>query len=481
MKGDFSRDSFDPLRHFSRVLHQQGRVELDADGNERQAIQLHLLRSLAADLIGPHGGPGTGFQISDTFDGQALQQNFSIGRGHYYVDGWLCENDAGTEVLFSGEAERPSQPAPMPAGTLEIGKRYLAYLDVWERHLSAVEADAPADRLLPTALHEVALGGIDTTSRAQVVWRVGVSEGTGLAALPPDPVTPANWQAWMQVHWTTWRAQWQPLVRGRMKAKAAEPTQADASKPCVVSPQARYRGLENQLYRVEIHRGGRIGNQPVPTFVWSRENGSVVFALERVDDASVKLADVWRDARFALTVGDIVEITDEAAALSGWTGLLRRVTGVDLDTLTVTLEGTGLAGTVDSARRPVLRRWDHGRLKGEGGARPQLADDLGLVLTEGRWLALEDGVSVWFDPPADAEGPHPYRSGDHWLIAARTALGDVLWPRTTDAQRQPLALPPHGVDHHYAPLAIVTVGGNGAVTVTGEPRRQFKTLVELSG
>jgi len=70
MKGDFTRDTFDATRHFSRVLMQQGRVQLDADWNEQAAILLHYLQALAADLIGPHGGPanpdgtkGDGFAI----------------------------------------------------------------------------------------------------------------------------------------------------------------------------------------------------------------------------------------------------------------------------------------------------------------------------------------------------------------------------------------------------------------------------------
>ena len=57
MKGDFSRNTFDPTKHFSRVLMQQGRVQLDADWNEQAAILLHYLRTLAADLIGPCAGP----------------------------------------------------------------------------------------------------------------------------------------------------------------------------------------------------------------------------------------------------------------------------------------------------------------------------------------------------------------------------------------------------------------------------------------
>ena len=57
MKGDFTRNTFDPAKHFSRVLMQQGRVTLDADQNEQAAIQLHYLRTLARDLIGPYAAP----------------------------------------------------------------------------------------------------------------------------------------------------------------------------------------------------------------------------------------------------------------------------------------------------------------------------------------------------------------------------------------------------------------------------------------
>ena len=78
MKGDFSRDTFDRHHHFSRVLMQQGRVLLDADWNEQTAIVLHYLRTLAADIIGPRGGPGDGFKISCSDD---LKCDFFIGWG----------------------------------------------------------------------------------------------------------------------------------------------------------------------------------------------------------------------------------------------------------------------------------------------------------------------------------------------------------------------------------------------------------------
>jgi len=56
MKADLTRDTFHPLKHYARVLTQQGRVQLDADMNEQAAILLRYLHILAADLIGPAGG-----------------------------------------------------------------------------------------------------------------------------------------------------------------------------------------------------------------------------------------------------------------------------------------------------------------------------------------------------------------------------------------------------------------------------------------
>ena len=64
------------------------------------------------------------------------------------------------------------------------------------------------------------------------------------------------------------------------------------------------------------------------------------------------------------------------------------------------------------------------------------------------------------------------RTGDYWLIPARTATGDVEWPTETDKDSQgnltivPLAKPPDGIKHHYAPVAVITVDNNGVAAVT---------------
>jgi hypothetical protein len=475
MKGDFSRESFDPLRHYSRVLQQQGRVELDADGNERQAIQLHHLRSLAKDLIGPHGGPGIGFKIVPAVDehGKRLPQDFRILNGHYYIDGWLCENEG--DVYYVGDKVRPSQPWLRNQTDLERGKTYLAYLDVWERHVTAAEVDNRMDIASPNALREVALGGPDTTTRAQVVWQVRVMNMI-------DGAVPIK--EWAK-QWEVGLAQLQPAFRGHLKARAADAASVDAGNPSVALPQSRYRGQENRLYRIEIHRGGGAGDETPPTFVWSRENGSVLFAVDRISDRSLTLVEGWLDSRLDISIGDVVEISDEDTVLTGAVGSLVRVTNVDFESLTISFEPGSLTTAVDVTRRPVLRRWDHGHRNGDpataqtgGPERPIIANDLALTLTEGGWLTIEDGISVFFEAAAKPEKQR-YRSGDFWLIPARTAVGDILWLRT-ETTREPLAQPPHGVNHHYAPLAIVRIDKRGRVAVLRELAKRFKSLVELS-
>ena len=95
MKADLTRNSFDPLKHFSRVLMQQGRVQLDADWNEQGAILLHALRKLAADSFGPVFSPNSGFTpivLEQTPTPTA--NDFGIQWGTIYLDGILCELEA---------------------------------------------------------------------------------------------------------------------------------------------------------------------------------------------------------------------------------------------------------------------------------------------------------------------------------------------------------------------------------------------------
>ena len=91
MHADLSRLTFRPERHYSAVVAQQGRVQLDADANEQTAIQLYQARTLAADLIGRHGGPrdAAGFRI-EYVGGKHDIDTLYIHGGRYYVDGTMA-------------------------------------------------------------------------------------------------------------------------------------------------------------------------------------------------------------------------------------------------------------------------------------------------------------------------------------------------------------------------------------------------------
>jgi hypothetical protein len=80
MKGDFTRFTFDPAKHFTAVRKQQGRVDLDADWNEAADIHSHLEGTQSLDVIGECGVPKktAGLKVGVKPDGSDL--TLSAGR-----------------------------------------------------------------------------------------------------------------------------------------------------------------------------------------------------------------------------------------------------------------------------------------------------------------------------------------------------------------------------------------------------------------
>lgn len=426
MQGDYSRVTFDPRRHFSMVLMQQGRVLLDADYNEQTAILLHYLRQLAADVIGPHGGPASDLGFEIIVNGSTTKiHNLSIGRGRYWVDGFLCENDA--IVKYTEE-----QSSTVTA----LGTPLLVYLDVWERHITSVE---------DPRIREVALGGPDTSARAKVVSRVRFVKIDATNTTPLDCL-----------HFET-SDQWQGIIANQNNGMLTASTDQGTppTTPCIASPDARYRG-ENQLYRVEIHQGG---DKDHATFKWSRENASVVIPIESIADMLVTVEHLGRDDRFGLEIGDWVEVVDDDTALDAQSTTpekLLQVKDIDTTELIVTLSGSPEAGD-DDTKHPFLRRWDHQAGNAEKHGLTLSADGAAKIV-EDKLLNLEDGIQILFKP-ANAV----YRRGDYWLIPARST-GDIEWP--LDKHDKPAPHPPHGAEHHYAPLAIIAANPAGVLSVT---------------
>jgi len=362
MGGDFSRLRFQPDRHFAAVLLQQGRVLLDSDWNEAESIREHRQRMLIRDLLGTAAFVGDGFALS------ARGEKVTIGAGHAWIDGLLCELATDTDSV--AQPGLPSARLPTEPGT------YVAYLEVWQREVTATEDET---------LREPALGGPDTTVRLATVAQVRYHRVPGHAR--------------------------------RSRADWSVPTEATDATLAV---HGRYEGVENRLYRVEIHEGGA-----QPTFKWSRDNGSTVAALRSWTATELRL----RSAQPLFAPGDRLEVIDRASLLDRRPGPFIGVDQVDGDRVVVSSDDEPIPERLVD---PVVRRWD---------ARP-------APLREGRAnerSELGDGLEI------SVEGSR-FRSGDYWLIAARTADRSVTWPDATEADDP---RPPHGIEVQRSGLAAL--------------------------
>jgi Family of unknown function (DUF6519) len=401
MGGDITRSTFHPEKHYSAVRKQQGRVDLDADWNEQGDITAHRVDSETVDVIGTTGAP----QNNPGFGLQVVNNTLVIGAGHFYLDGILCENEQA--VAIAAQPDLPGFTLPTKAGS------FLAYLHVWERTIIALQ---------DSAIREVALGGPDTCTRLKTVWQVN---------LLPAPATDANQQP---LGCGTKVAAWDGLVAASTGTLAAR-SQPDltSSDPCLVPSRAGYRRLENQLYRVEIHDNSNA--QGGATFKWSRDNGSVVTRLITLSGVNLTVSSTGPDAALGFSAGQWVEITDDTHELDGNPGTLVQIVKVAGQTLTVdSTTATGSLNQADFPLNPLVRRWD----------------SAGRIAVSTNWTDLEDGVQVQF-----AAGI--LKTGDFWLIPARTATADVEWPR--DTANNPLPQTPKGIIHHFTRLAIVQFDG----------------------
>jgi hypothetical protein len=420
MAGDYSRDSFDIRRRYAAVMMQQGRVQIDADWNEQGSILLERMRRQALDTFGRVAA--SRFSTPDAFRIGVIAgppRDLSIGVGRYYVDGLVAEAlpSDGDPIRYTAQPFYPDPP-PLPGrgGTI-------VYLDLWQREVTWVEEPA---------LLDVALGGVDTAARLQTVWQVKVAaEPNAACGLDLDARFPRS-----PARLTT--------------AAIAPPAPED---PCLIAPKTGYRGLENRLYRVEVHRGGVAGTA---RFKYSRDNASVrspvigmTTELRGGTEVTVLVVErIGRDPGLRINAGDWVEITDEHRFLHGEAGAMAQVAEPPVERageegFQVVLDrripeagerAFGATPAELAARRTRIIRWDQ--------AAPRNAVDADGLMTIGAGaVALEEGIEVAFSLASPGA---QYRTGDYWIFAARTA--DASVEVLTQA-------PPKGPIHRYAQLA----------------------------
>ncbi|WP_116132702.1 DUF6519 domain-containing protein [Tropicimonas sp. IMCC34043] len=423
MSGDYSRMTHDALKRYSALLLQQGRVLLDSDFNELVDILRERVDKLSLDAMGNPGIPYLTNPDAFLITLAGGPTDLVVTPGRIYVDGLMAEVFEGESFSYLGQPFLPDPP-PLPAGDAAV------YLTVWEEELTWVEAPS---------LLDPALGGVDTTTRRRTIVQLFAEEVE--AAQCGIDVGP-------------------PPSAGRLTTRAVAPPAPD--DPCILPPVSGYRGLENRLYRVEVHDGGPLGTA---RFKWSRDNGSIQVPVERLAAAGPQsllgVPRIGRDPVMRFFPGDWVTVTDDHREWMDEPGEMARVVDIDEADGTITLDrditGLGRPFGADAAalalRHTRLQKWD------QSAATDPTIDGDGLIATAAGPIAL-DGAGIELSFSTDPAGG-AFRRGDYWLFWARTATASI--EELTDAA-------PRGIVRHHVQLAAaVGLGGANAVLTDCRP------------
>ncbi|KAF5424619.1 MAG: hypothetical protein C5S44_01290 [Candidatus Methanocomedens sp.] len=365
----------------------------------------------------------------------SLENNFVISgkyplsgeTGRLYVDGELYEKE-GAETYLN-QKDYSSAPSIEPDDGI---RKDLVYVDVWQRHVTSAE---------DPELREVAVG-VDTCNRMKAVAQVKVLAGE--TSLPPDL---------------------KPTGSGRLST-AVEYTETE--KLCKITPGVEYTGLENRLYRVEIHTPGEVESA---TYKWSKNNSSTVSQIiENVkeDAASVRVKNVK-----LFEIGDIIEITDdrvefadrkyinEESSIRPW-GELRKITSIDRDKNVLGWEKEGEGASDDPLSMTGGLPHDY-TAEGEETTHPRVIKWDGAKPTSNE-ETLEDGITIRFSGS-------DMLPGDYWTFTARENT------RTVEKLDNEL---PQGVVHCYYPLATIEWDENGEIINVTDLRTRFEPLCGIT-
>jgi len=455
MSFDGSRFTFDSWNNFLGVVMQQGRVQLDSDWNEWLAEFARRIQAGTLDIVGPAVYPSTtpnAFKITLGLDSSG-DTSVEIGPGRMYVDGLLAENHGQPRPTCQKWIPSTAPPPTASSGTLnwdgtldelvgtasvdyynqpyypnappfpQSGGPFLVYLDVWQREVTFLEDPDLIEKAV----------GVDTTGRLQMVWQVKwLDAGAGASCSDPG-------------------AAWTQLLLPPGAQLTTGVVASSASGPCCLTPNTGYTGLENQLYRVEIHQPGTLATA---TFKWSRDNASVATAVTGIAQGGSVLSvqSTGKDNVLGFAANDWVEITDDYLELHGLPGELHQVTFVDAVGKTITVTppvSSSFPVDPDNQTYPYrhtrLTRWDG---SGTTGDTP----------VSSTAITLENGVTVSFGLLTGAQN---FKTGDFWVFAARSVDGTVEFLN---------AAPPWGIHHHYAQLSVlnfasVALPASGTVTL----------------
>jgi len=435
----------------------------------------------------------TGGGMDATYEGSLVEwgHDLWVEEGRYYVGGYPCEN--------------PQPVRLVKPGSYPYSGSYLAYLDAWERHVSSHEDPALREIALPkdtgsrveTVAH-VRLLPFEQRSKVEspedieewrrhlsirsthgrmrvrrtlydqnldnLLYRIEVHSG-GVPRTKTGESGSSRIESWDASNRTLSLKRWAvdglpwrcgDVVEAWDRSSIGEPVCRSVARVVSVDAAARTLGLD------EI--GASWDTAPlyirrVPTFKWSRYNGSRVFPIASVDSRGWAALAIGYGEQPDLQEGGWVELGSRATELAGQTDPLYQI--VEINEISRMVRLFPLPPVTEE--NGLLRVWDQ--------MDSLVVPASGTVAAHaGEWIDLEKGVQIEFD----GQGLH--HAGDSWSFVTRKVLGGVDWPRESG---QPCFMPPQSGKHVFAPLAWIDLA-DGVPSIRASYRRSFDSLTRVT-
>ncbi|HET9059263.1 MAG TPA: DUF6519 domain-containing protein [Acidimicrobiales bacterium] len=450
---DIARISYDPGRHYTGVVAQQGRVSLEAEHNEGLAIDQAERRAELVDIIGPCGTPDDGYAVT-----QGSGYDIVIGPGTMYV--------GGTRLTLTGELDYNSQPdwldnlsdpdnlwLPVPQQAPTVNEWVV--LVVTERDVTAVEDGA---------LKEVALGGPDGSGRLRLVQHV--------VRLPTQATTCSDamrqqTKAWIEdqgLYYYYATAELRPASRMQVKF----PGRTSPTQPCDPTALGGYLGADNQAFRVQVSSvDPDSGNV---SLLWGPDDASMLYRVSSDGQTppTLTFSNTPVDSYHQPAAGQAVEVLVDAAELASVDGQIEGY----LSSL------SGQPAILSSSYEPSNKTL----ALPEAIYIPGAADAKQLYLRAWQGYIQNKALGTWIELPGTgiqvsitAQGYAPVHPGDYWVIAARPSTPTEIYPARLGRGPQP----PDGPRMWACPLALVG-WSNGTMEVLDDCRQQFPPLTSIT-
>ncbi|MCK5243486.1 right-handed parallel beta-helix repeat-containing protein [bacterium] len=410
MKGDFSKWTLKPNKNFNDVLHQQGKVLLDSDWNDRVILTNHWQQRAGRDIIGAHifavpAHDPVGFKVeSAALSGDKAE--LKVFPGHGWLNGYLVHLEG--EGLQSRTADY-LENSPGDATNIEEGiTRDAVVLEIWQEAVNGYQ--------VPDELIEPALGGPDTTERlhtAMAFKLFRLSEGDHCQNIHDKIKDDTGNSGKLEVTLTP---------------------SATSGEECPVVQSGGYTGFEHNLYRIEI---AQLDNpEEGKKFKWSSLNGGLVGRgdydatdpLKKIITITANLTAITSLYRKTFYL-EIVEYNESAG---NWQVIYGANTVLNGNVLELGQDFFTAKAPSDS--NVFFRLWDGVELIEE------YKKPAGSTLEK----ELQDGIRLAFDN----EDTKDYRPGDYWQFTVRAGQKISEDPLLEDQI-------PQGPIRHRAVLAII--------------------------